>query len=62
MGFFFLNLFVIVRMRYCGMNLLSNKWIYEEFFRILNVKYENKNEVNSLIKSLLKINVSVKYF
>lgn len=62
MGFFFLNLFVIVRMRYCGMNLLSNKWIYEEFFRILNVKYENKNEVNSLIKSLLKINVIVKYF
>lgn len=62
MGVFFLNLFVIVRMRYCGMNLLSNKWIYEEFFRILNVKYENKNEVNSLIKSLLKINVSVKYF
>lgn len=59
---FFLNLFVIVRMRYCGMNLLSNKWIYEVFFRILNVKYENKNEVNSLIKSLLKINVSVKYF
>lgn len=62
MGFFFLNLFVIVRMRYCGMNLLSNKWIYEEFFRILNVKFENKNEVNSLIKSLLKINVIVKYF
>lgn len=62
MGVFFLNLFVIVRMRYCGMNLLSNKWIYEEFFRILNVKYENKNEVNSLIKSLLKINVIVKYF
>lgn len=59
---FFLNLFVIVRMRYCGMNLLSNKLIYEVFFRILNVKNENKNEVNSLIKSLLKINVSVKYF
>lgn len=49
-------------MRYCGMNLLSNKLIYEEFFRILNVKCENKNKVNSLIKSLLKINVSVKYF
>lgn len=47
-------------MRYCGMTSSSNKWTYEEFLRISNVKYENKNEVNSLIKSLLKINVTFK--